>query len=140
MPGWTGPPRAVPDLIRYKMDTNSWTKLAGPDDIKRAEGVMTFIPASDRGMLVYFGGLQDPGDNGTMVPQPMDQIFLYDIISNKWHIQEANGTVPDYRRRFCAGAVWAKDRSSYNMYRSLFIYHPPKRLTSIQLPQRGYWP
>ncbi|CAG7565299.1 unnamed protein product [Fusarium equiseti] len=116
VPGWTGPPRAAPDLIRYKMDTNSWTKLAGPDDIKRAEGVMTFIPASDRGMLVYFGGLQDPGDNGTMVPQPMDRIFLYDIISNKWHIQEANGTIPDYRRRFCAGAVWAKDRSSYNIY------------------------
>ena len=111
------------------MDTNSWTKLAGPDDIKRAEGVMTFIPASDRGMLVYFGGLQDPGDNGTMVPQPMDQVFLYDIISNKWHIQEANGIVPEYRKRFCAGAVWAKDRSSYNMYRSLFIYLPLKRLT-----------
>ncbi|QPC78098.1 hypothetical protein HYE68_008850 [Fusarium pseudograminearum] len=83
---------------------------------QRAEGVMTFIPASDRGMLVYFGGLQDPGDNGTMVPQPMDQIFLYDIISNKWHVQDANGTIPEYRTRFCAGAVWAKDRSSYNIY------------------------
>ncbi|EXL65429.1 hypothetical protein FOPG_18346 [Fusarium oxysporum f. sp. conglutinans race 2 54008] len=91
-------------------------KLAGPDDTERAEGVLTFIPASDRGMLVYFGGVQDPGHNGTMIPQPMEQIFLYDIISNKWHVQVANGTVPEYRRKFCAGAVWAEDRSSYNIY------------------------
>ncbi|KAH7176153.1 hypothetical protein EDB81DRAFT_897224 [Dactylonectria macrodidyma] len=98
---WSGRPRATSDLIRYEMDGNSWSKLAGPDDIRRAEGVMTFIPASDGGMLVYFGGVQDPHHNGTMIPQPMEQIFLYDMISNK---------------RFCAGAVWAKDRSSYNIY------------------------
>ncbi|KAH6866037.1 hypothetical protein B0T10DRAFT_612002 [Thelonectria olida] len=112
--GWSGYRRATSDLVRYKMDGNSWTKLAGPDHIKRAEGVMTFIPASDSGMLVYFGGAQDR--NGTLIPQPMEQIFVYDIISNKWHVQEANGTIPEHRRRFCAGAVWSKDRSSYNIY------------------------
>ncbi|KAJ4188311.1 hypothetical protein NW767_011973 [Fusarium falciforme] len=116
MPDWNGPPRATSNLVRYKMDGNLWTKLAGPDDIRRAEGVMTFIPASDGGMLVYFGGVQDPDRNGTMIPQPMDQIFIYDIISNKWHVQEANGTIPEHRRKFCAGAVWSKDRSSYNIY------------------------
>lgn len=118
VPDWNGRPRATSNLVRYKMDGNLWTKLAGPDDIRRAEGVMTFIPASDGGMLVYFGGVQDPDRNGTMIPQPMDQIFLYDIISNKWHVQKANGTTPEHRRKFCAGAVWSKDRSSYNMYNS----------------------
>ncbi|KAF4447203.1 hypothetical protein F53441_9250 [Fusarium austroafricanum] len=113
---WSGKRRATADLIRYKMDDNAWSKLAGPDNIKRAEGVMTFIPASDRGMLVYFGGVQDPENNGTLVAQPMDQIFIYDIISNKWHIQEASGSVPDSRGKFCAGAVWTEDRSSYNIY------------------------
>ncbi|KAI5458304.1 hypothetical protein BGZ63DRAFT_474676 [Mariannaea sp. PMI_226] len=116
VPDWTGDPQATSDLIRYQMDDQSWTKLAGPDKIRRAEGVMTFIPASDAGMLIYFGGVQDRDDNGTMVPQPMEQIFLYDIISNEWHIQQATGTIPEYRRRFCAGAVWSKDRSSYNIY------------------------
>lgn len=113
---WSGERRATSDLIRYNMDSNTWARLSGPDDINRAEGVMTFIPASDRGMLVYFGGLQDPDDNGTMVSQSLDEIFLYDIISNRWHVQKANGTIPENRGRFCAGAVWAEDRSSYNMY------------------------
>ncbi|KAF5566697.1 hypothetical protein FPHYL_3638 [Fusarium phyllophilum] len=113
---WTGERRATSDLIRYQMDSNTWAKLSGPDDIRRAEGVMTFIPASDRGMLVYFGGFQDPGDNGTMISQPLDEIFLYDMISNKWHVQKANGTIPESRGRFCAGAIWAEDRSSYNIY------------------------
>ncbi|KAF4500542.1 hypothetical protein FAGAP_3275 [Fusarium agapanthi] len=112
---WSGERRATSDLIRYQMDSNTWAKLSGPDDIKRAEGAMTFIPASDRGMLVYFGGLQDLDDNGTMISQPLDEIFLYDMISNKWHVQKANGTIPESRGRFCAGAVWAEDRSSYNI-------------------------
>ncbi|KAF4339537.1 hypothetical protein FBEOM_6531 [Fusarium beomiforme] len=116
VPDWTGDRRATSDLVRYNMDSNTWAKLSGPDDINRAEGAMVFIPASDRGMLVYFGGLQDPGNNGTMVSQPLDEIFLFDIISNNWHVQKANGTIPEDRGRFCAGAVWAEDRSSYNIY------------------------
>jgi hypothetical protein len=115
VPGWRGPPSATKGLIRYRMDDNSWMNLTGPDTIGRAEGVMVSLPVSDGGMLVYFGGVQDIYRNGTMVPQPMDQIFLYDIISNRWHIQTANGTIPEVRKRFCAGAVWAKDKSSYNM-------------------------
>jgi len=63
-------------------------------------------------MLVYFGGVQDPYRNGTLIAQPMEQIFVYDILSKKWHLQTASGTIPEYRRRFCAGAVWTKDRSS----------------------------
>ncbi|KAK2684843.1 hypothetical protein QWA68_016553 [Fusarium oxysporum] len=116
VPGWSGRPRPTSDLVFYNMDDKSWDKYEGPDDIGRAEGVMTFIPVSDGGMLVYFGGVQDPGHNGTMIPQPMEQIFVYDIMSDNWFVQEANGTIPEYRRRFCAGAVWAKDRSSYNIY------------------------
>jgi hypothetical protein len=106
------------------MDGNTWTNLTGPDSIGRAEGVMTFIPASDGGMLVYFGGVQDPYGNGNVIPQPMEQIFVYDIISNKWHIQQATGTIPEYRRKFCAGAVWAADRSSYNMYDLAWLPSP----------------
>jgi hypothetical protein len=115
VPGWTGPPAAVAGLIKYNMDTKSWSNGTGPDLIRRAEGAMSFIPIGDGGMLVYFGGVQDPYSNGTIVGQPMDQIFLYDVLSSKWYTQKATGEVPKMRSRFCAGATWAPDQSSYNM-------------------------
>ncbi|KAI8282917.1 Kelch repeat-containing protein [Colletotrichum sp. SAR11_240] len=77
VPGWTGPPKALSRLIKYDMDKNSWNSVAGPDNVGRAEGVMVFIPIGDAGMLVYFGGSQDLDGNGTLTPQPMDEIFLY---------------------------------------------------------------
>jgi len=76
---------------------------------------MIFIPASDAGMLVYFGGISTPYGNDTMVGMPMTTIFIYDIAGGKWYNQTASGDVPEMRRRFCAGATWAQDQSSYNM-------------------------
>lgn len=75
---------------------------------------MVYLAISDRGMLVYFGGIQDPG-NGSSIGQPMDTIHLFDIASSKWYTQHASGDVPDMRRRFCAGDAGAPDASSYNM-------------------------
>ncbi|KAJ2894649.1 hypothetical protein MKZ38_007374 [Zalerion maritima] len=114
VPAWGDNRLATTGLIRYDMDSNSWTNITGPDGIGRAEGVMTFIPASDSGMLIYFGGIRDV--NGTIEPQPMEEILIFDVVSTKWHIQNATGTIPEYRRKFCAGAVWPDDKSSYNIY------------------------
>jgi hypothetical protein len=115
-PGYTGNPTTVSNLIIYEMDSNSWTTNAGPDSIGRAEGVMVYLPASDRGLLIYFGGItQNNSTNSTTAGSPMDTIFIYDIASSKWYTQTATGDVPEMRRRFCAGATWAQDRSSYNM-------------------------
>ncbi|KAH7490586.1 Uncharacterized protein HZ326_0644 [Fusarium oxysporum f. sp. albedinis] len=102
-------------LLRYEMDTNNWSNDTGPDDIGRAEGVMVHIPAGDGGMLVYFGGIRAANDGG-WEGQPMDQIILYDVLSGKSYFQNATGDVPESRRRFCAGATWTKDQSSYNIY------------------------
>lgn len=115
VPGWTGPPQASNRMIKYTMDSNTWSNLTGPDGIKRAEGVMVFIPIADAGMLVYFGGSQDLYANGTLTPQPLDTIFLYDVANGKWYAQKTSGRTPENRRRFCAGATWAQDQSSYNM-------------------------
>lgn len=60
VPGWEGEPKALDHLLTYDMIANKWTNTSGPDSIARAEGVMLYIPASDRGMLVYFGGIQTP--------------------------------------------------------------------------------
>ena len=41
---------------------------------------------------------------------------MYDIANSKWYTKKATGQVPEQRRRFCAGATWAQDQSSYNIY------------------------
>ena len=116
VPGWTGSPWATSTLIKYDMDAGVWTNNTGPDSTPRAEGVMVYIPASYSGLLVYFGGVEVPNNNGTTIPAPMSTIQIYDIQSSKWYTQTAVGDVPSARRRFCAGAAWAPDQSSYNMY------------------------
>ena len=115
VPGMAGPPVAQSGMVKYSMDTNVWSTDLGPDSVGRAEGAMVFIPIGDGGMMVYFGGVQDSQGNGTWVGQPMETIFLYDVLSGKWYSVNATGTVPSMRRRFCAGATWATDQSSYNM-------------------------
>ncbi|GJC90888.1 Kelch repeat-containing protein ARB_01230 [Colletotrichum liriopes] len=117
VPGWgTGPPVATTGLVKYTMDTNSFANNTGPDNIRRAEGSLHYIPAGEGGMLIYFGGIQDLSANGTATGQPMDQIVIYDVLSSKWYTQKASGEVPEMRRRFCAGVTWAADQSSYNIY------------------------
>ncbi|KAK5664257.1 hypothetical protein OQA88_475 [Cercophora sp. LCS_1] len=115
-PDWSGVPVATTGMVKYDMDSNSWSNITGPDSIRRAEGVMVFLPIGDGGMLVYFGGIQDLYANGTVAGQPMEQILLYDVLSSKWYKQNATGDVPEMRARFCAGASWAPDQSSYNIY------------------------
>ena len=107
VPGWAGNALATSTLIKFQMDGAVWTNNTGPDTTPRAEGVMVYLPASNSGLLVYL--------NGTTVPSPMDTIYLYDISSSKWYTQTAHGDIPGNRRRFCAGAAWAPDHSSYNM-------------------------
>jgi hypothetical protein len=103
-------------LIRFDMESGDMLNLTGPDPNGRAEGFMTFLPASDAGLLIYFGGIVDPWRNGSTVGAPMSTIHIYDIASSKWYVQNATGEVPEMRRRFCAGATWADDHSSYNIY------------------------
>lgn len=115
VPGWNGPAVALSNMLTYDMIKKAWTNSSGPDSTPRAEGVMLYIPASDAGMLVYFGGVQAPSNNGSWIGVGMENILIYDIANQKWYSQTATGQVPAMRRRFCAGATWAEDRSSYNM-------------------------
>ena len=87
---------------------------SGVDNNGRAEGVMVSIPISNKGMLVYFGGIQ--ASFGTISPMPLSQILLYDINESQWFSQPASGDIPADRRKFCAGAAWTKDGSSFNIY------------------------
>ncbi|KAE8448886.1 hypothetical protein EG329_008682 [Mollisiaceae sp. DMI_Dod_QoI] len=116
VPNWSGGPVASSALIKYDMGSNTWTNNSGPDSTPRAEGAMVYIPASDHGLLIYFGGVTAPYYNSSIIESPMDTIYVYDITSSKWYSQTATGDIPADRRRFCAGATWAQDKSSYNIY------------------------
>jgi hypothetical protein len=100
--GGSAYPRASGNLIRYDMIGNTFTNNSGLDNTGRAEGVMVYIPASDNGLLIYFGGILDPSHNGTIVESPMRTILIYDILSAQWYNQTATGDIPAARRRFCA--------------------------------------
>lgn len=115
VPGWAGSPLALNSMLKYDMVANTWANDTYKAMRPSAEGVMLYIPASDAGMLVYFGGLElaPNGTNYTMAA--MDEIHIFDIGTETWLMQKAGGEIPQERRRFCAGVVWAEDRSSYNM-------------------------
>ncbi len=76
VPGWSGTQVATSGLIKYDMTSDSYTNNTGPDSIGRAEGAMVFLPASDGGLLVHFGGVMTPYGNSTTVGAPMDVRML----------------------------------------------------------------
>jgi hypothetical protein len=67
IPGWQGPRIASSNLIRYDFSAGTLNNNSGPDTTGRAEGSMVYLPASDGGLLVYFGGVEDPNKNGSWV-------------------------------------------------------------------------
>jgi hypothetical protein len=71
-PTWGDTPFALSTFLQYDMVRNIWTNSTGPDSIGRAEGSMMYLPASDGGMLIYFGGIQSVPGNATWTGQPMD--------------------------------------------------------------------
>lgn len=115
MPGFNGPPVATSYLLQYDMTTGDWQNRTGPDNVPKAEGTMHYLPIGNAGVLVYFGGGFVNSTSNSFNEIPISTIHLYDIKSSQWYEQTATGDVPSSRRRFCAGAAWTEDRTSYNM-------------------------
>lgn len=62
---WTGPPLMLNTLIKFDMNTRVWRNSTRSDDLTpRAEGTLHYIPAANRGMLVYFGGRETSQTTG----------------------------------------------------------------------------
>lgn len=59
----SGQPVMQSALITYNMDSHVWVNDTG-STTPRAEGSMHHLPASDRGMLVYFGGVEGNSSGG----------------------------------------------------------------------------
>ena len=115
MHGWSQNRTMSSSFYKFDYDLNKTTLANSPDNLPRAEGAMTWIPAGDTGLLVYLGGIVSPYGNGSQAPQPLDKIFVYDPSTNAWYAQTATGEIPQNRRQFCMSAAWAPDKSSYNM-------------------------
>ncbi|KAK1816181.1 hypothetical protein LTR12_009430 [Friedmanniomyces endolithicus] len=122
--GWNGNALAQSGLVQYDMLRNIWSNVTFIDSTPRAEGVMFYIPASDHGMLVYFGGVKQTS-NGSYTGVPMNQIYLYDLASGLSYTQTTSGNAPNMRRRFCGGVSWPKDQSSYNIASYFYGGLPP---------------
>jgi hypothetical protein len=115
-PGWRGPPMALSSIVQFNFTTGNIRNNTHPDGIGRAEGQMVYLPVSDNGLLLYFGGIEDLYHNGSYNAANMSKIHIYDINSGKWYTQTATGNIPLARRQFCAGVTQANDLSSFNIY------------------------
>lgn len=67
--GFPGEPELQSGLIQYDLTEKKFRQSSSfiQDNVGRAEGVMFYLPISDAGMLVYFGGVMESfnGSNGT---------------------------------------------------------------------------
>ncbi|KAI0880861.1 uncharacterized protein GGS22DRAFT_77219 [Annulohypoxylon maeteangense] len=93
------------------------TGIQGPNILK---GTMVHLRKGQAGVLLAFGGYQTAYP-GTRTAQwywdqrPFSDIFVYDIFSNVWYLQEATGDIPSLRTDFCAGVSVAPDDSSFQV-------------------------
>ncbi|KAH7080975.1 hypothetical protein FB567DRAFT_595300 [Paraphoma chrysanthemicola] len=114
--GWMTSRRYTPNLIEFDLVNRRYTNHSGPNSDGRGEGLMVFVPASNVGLLIYFGGLVQSTNEATIANMAMDTIWIYDISLHKWYQQKATGDVPEPRSRFCGTVAWPDDKSSFNMY------------------------
>ncbi|KAK6065303.1 cell wall anchored protein [Seiridium cupressi] len=100
------------------MDSDSGPSGIHGPDIQL--GSMAFVRKGAAGILVVFGGY-DTSHRGTEFKnfdwdrRPTDQIFIYDIQTNVWYLQEATGDIPSPRTDACVGVSAAPDDSSFQI-------------------------
>jgi hypothetical protein len=75
--GWSSHVHYTSNLVSFDMVSRKYTNNTGPDSSGRGEGVMLFIPASRSGLLIYFGGVRQDVENGTISGV---SIFSFEVI------------------------------------------------------------
>ncbi|KAI1207530.1 uncharacterized protein F4807DRAFT_434969 [Annulohypoxylon truncatum] len=125
--GWTmafnGTNNGTVKFQSFNSNSPQWTfetattGIQGPDILK---GEMVYLRKGESGVLLAFGGYQT-AYRGTEFAawdwdrRPFNEIFVYDIFSNIWYLQEATGDIPSLRTEFCAGVSAAPDDSSFQV-------------------------
>lgn len=82
---------------------------------------VVYLRKGQSGVLLAFGGYQTAYRGTEFGPgwdwdrRKFSDIFVYDIFSNTWYLQQATGDLPDPRAELCAGASAAPDDSSFQV-------------------------
>ncbi len=75
-PQWDGPSAATGGMVRFDYSTGVIKNSTNPDLVGRAEGSMVYVPVSDSGLLVYFGGIEDPSRNGSRLAVCLSSVIM----------------------------------------------------------------
>ncbi|KAJ5668849.1 hypothetical protein N7462_009919 [Penicillium macrosclerotiorum] len=115
-------------MIRFDAsnpDNISWTNETldngsyGVDVPNLNAGYMVYIPASTEGMLIAFGGGNYSAGLSPYSGWPWEAdwniIYVYDIASHTWWMQEASGDPPANRDQFCAVVTESPDRGAFHI-------------------------
>ncbi|KAJ6257856.1 hypothetical protein Dda_7645 [Drechslerella dactyloides] len=112
--GWSQsiPRLYLTSMVEYDMDTSTWRNHteSGASFPERADGVLTYIPWGEEGILLALGG----GNNITF--SQLNIIDVFDIKNNRWTKQATSGETPKIRVNACAVVFSAPDNSSHNVY------------------------
>lgn len=109
------------------VNTNATSRnLTWPGADPRAEGALVWLPYSQRGILLAFGGIQVPADMSisNIVPDEiydaqafMTHVLVYDIENETWAVQETvSDPLPPQRASFCTVVAAAPDGNSHHIY------------------------
>lgn len=120
------------NLVKVDMSSPGkalWRNLTWPDWLQpRAEGGLVWLPYGDQGILLAFGGVDLPGDQGlsrllltptqqAVTNNYMTNIAVYDIAKDIWALQPTQEkTSPSQMAQFCTVTASAADNSSQFIY------------------------
>lgn len=99
----------LPGIVEYSFSNGSWTNstsTAGINPNGAFEwGGMEYLPTlGPNGMLVFWGGERSglDGYSPGADERPMDVITLMDPVTKQYYQQNATGSIPPLRNRFCS--------------------------------------
>jgi hypothetical protein len=78
--GWTGDSLMLNSIVSYDMNRRTWKNYTY-DSTPRAEGTLKYIPAGERGMLIYFGGVETINGQQSYVSNRMSSLNQPNLIS-----------------------------------------------------------
>jgi hypothetical protein len=129
------PSAAVESFIQAYMPSGQetqWSNLTWPTGVKpRANAQLVWLPVSSQGVLIVIGGVVDPQnllldsgyDNASQItdsqstsPGFMTSLPVYDVGTQRWFTQDANGEVPGQLTEFCSVVAQADGSSTFEIY------------------------
>lgn len=115
-------------LLRFDAsdpDNLSWTNETLGDGSFGAEvpnlnsGAMVYVPAGEKGVLIAFGGGDVSDGISPFSGWPEDiaftTVWVYDIASHTWWKQQASGSAPRTREKFCTAVAVSPDGSAFHI-------------------------